>query len=1231
MQNSVAKKLFAVGLAASTALASFAPLAATAAPHAAGTNVNYNGTVWMVMPDGTRRAYTSAGAFLSYGFNSWSTVVEANADDLALPAGSFIPPQDGKVICSDRGADKGTCYLVSGGMKYGFTSAAVFTGRGFSFARSTNGDVSWMGSGPTLINDTTAANLPGVLVNNGGTVQLRGASGNLGIPDVATFSSWGYSFADVVPANAADKGMTQSGVMAMRTPGQLSPTATTGTTPTPGSVTVSAAPNMTPASTIPQGATNVPFLKFTIANGGSSAATVNGVTIARSGAGSTADFSSVYLYQGSSRLTSGRSVNSSTNQAVFNGLNITVPAMGSVTLDVLADICTTSGSVCSANAGAGNVHILTASSVVLSGGGTASGSVSSNAMTIASATSGSVTIAANGGTLTNPKVGEKNVKIAQFQITAGSEEDLTVKRISLINSGSINRSYLTNFKLMQAGTQVASVASIDGKDKINFDLNFSLEKGNNRTFEVYADVDGQAKPTNDTIKIYLEESTDLYAMGKTFGFGARVIRTNYDNSPSDSSNASLTTIDGGQLTIAFNGPAGKDIAKDGRDVEVFNFTITSQSNVEIRQIQFNFNNGGSGTANFNDGTTPNYTDIKIWDTTNNSVVWGPQDLSGTGSATSQTITFTEDIVLNAGQSKVFKMTADVANLADVVDNDKFRATLVTSNLASNNVKNLDNNTFVTTDIVPTGDLNGNQMTVKVPGLTVSLAGTPTSQSFVKGAASVPTVGLNFQASTAKDVKVNSITLTGIIDGDADGVGAAGVDATATPDVYFSDAVITAELYDGATKVGETKSPNSSGVMSFTNLNWTVPAGTTKTLVVKTNTNSSVAAGAKMKVGIAASGVSANDVDGNTVAANGLPINQSITMSAGTTITLTAQGDVALTLVTPSATEGDDSRIVVGGQSNVTMGRFRLAATNEELKLTKARIKVAATSTNSIISLTLWDGATQISGPITPDGSGNADFNSITPDFVVPKNSDKIVTVKASFNTTQSGATSGAALSSIFDGNNNFEMRGTGSSNTLITVGTTSPTSSQVVLRKTKPTIALVALPQTILGAGDQIISKFTVTADAGGRVSLKTMKFDIALSNATLTVNSLTIREAGASSDISTVSSTVAITGGTGVIGFTGEQTVEAGQSKTYELKANVASVVGTGSASVQTKILGDTAVVTGALGGGGARVGATDYNFIWSDNSAAPHNDTDAGSADWTNGTYVKSLPSSNQTLSKS
>src|SRR5262245_35128786 len=121
--NKLAKRIFALGSAVTLALSVLTPLTAVAAVHAVGTNVkSSDGTVWMIMPGNCRRAYTSAGAFLSYGFNSFSQVVDASLEDLALPVcvEGFIPPQDGQIIVADRGDEMNTAYFVSGGQKRGF-------------------------------------------------------------------------------------------------------------------------------------------------------------------------------------------------------------------------------------------------------------------------------------------------------------------------------------------------------------------------------------------------------------------------------------------------------------------------------------------------------------------------------------------------------------------------------------------------------------------------------------------------------------------------------------------------------------------------------------------------------------------------------------------------------------------------------------------------------------------------------------------------------------------------------------------------------------------------------------------------------------------------------------------------------------------------------------------------------------------------------------------------------
>jgi len=188
-----------------------------------GQNIKlFDGTVCLVTFTNQLRCYTSAGAFLSYGFNTFAAVLDANASEAVLPRGSFIPPQDGKILCSDRGADFGTCYLITGGKKAAFTSAAVFVTLGFKFSRVIYGDLSWMESAPNIesVNEDHRA---GVLIGKNETVYLVAPQGLFGIPDIATFYSWGYSFEDVVGAFNGDWSNPQVAVMPARQSGSLNP------------------------------------------------------------------------------------------------------------------------------------------------------------------------------------------------------------------------------------------------------------------------------------------------------------------------------------------------------------------------------------------------------------------------------------------------------------------------------------------------------------------------------------------------------------------------------------------------------------------------------------------------------------------------------------------------------------------------------------------------------------------------------------------------------------------------------------------------------------------------------------------------------------------------------------------------------------------------------------------------------------------------------------------------
>ena len=222
------------------------PFFASATTHNAGTNVLNNGTIYMVTTNSQLRPYTSAGAYLSYGFNSWGNVEQANTNDLALPVGNFIPPRDGKIVCSDRGTDKGTCYLITSGKKAGFTSEDVFNKLGFDFKYALYGDISFLPAADN-ISSTTQTHLPGTLINDNGTVKLVGTAGTVGVPSMDTLKSWGYSLVDVVNANTADKTLPQSDILTPHTSGQLAYNTTTINNP--ANPTPAITPTPTPTST----------------------------------------------------------------------------------------------------------------------------------------------------------------------------------------------------------------------------------------------------------------------------------------------------------------------------------------------------------------------------------------------------------------------------------------------------------------------------------------------------------------------------------------------------------------------------------------------------------------------------------------------------------------------------------------------------------------------------------------------------------------------------------------------------------------------------------------------------------------------------------------------------------------------------------------------------------------------------------------------------------------------
>lgn len=169
--------------------------------------VNYNGTYYLIV-NGVRHGITLPGMLFSYGF-ALNQAKIATAEDIALPEGEILLPGDGVLV---KTATDKTVWLISGGERHGFTSATVFTALGFKFSQVlvvTAPELNKQARGANVDNGS-AAHLPGINVQDGGTIYWIGYGGQRHpYPDLATYNSWNVpnDFTRVLPSNAADRAM----------------------------------------------------------------------------------------------------------------------------------------------------------------------------------------------------------------------------------------------------------------------------------------------------------------------------------------------------------------------------------------------------------------------------------------------------------------------------------------------------------------------------------------------------------------------------------------------------------------------------------------------------------------------------------------------------------------------------------------------------------------------------------------------------------------------------------------------------------------------------------------------------------------------------------------------------------------------------------------------------------------------------------------------------------------
>ncbi len=967
----------------------------------------------------------------------------------------------------------------------------------------------------------------------------------------------------------------------------------------PGDIEISL--GNTPASAVvPKNATRVPFLVMDVEGEG----TLGSLTFERVGAGAPNDFINVYLYDGDKRLTSGRSINSSTHRVTFTGVNYAVSGTSELTL--MADMSGASGNV----NGFRLVDHTSKDNVSYR-------NVEGNLMSISNVDVGKVTVT-KGANPSNPKLGEKEAKVAEFKLAASSTEAVDVYGITLYAGGTVSTSNISNFVLKQAGVEIASTPMVESNDTIvlSFDSPFALGKGDNRNFELYADI-GQSARINDTVITYLENKVDLYSVGSVYGFSVEVdndVTGTYDGG---GSNHSKVTVEGGQITISFQGPSIQDYAVNTKDVQLMRFIVVSQNNVEVRKTNFTF------TTN---GTETDYTNVELYDVDSGEVLAGPWDPESGDSGLPKS--FSDTWSLEAGVERTLAFRADLGNFAPIVGET---VQIELNVFGPTDIRNLDNNRNVDpADIVPSSPVVGNDHKVLDGTASVSVAGTPSAQTYINGSSNLDMAGFVVSAGAGKDSYLKSLT-----------VEAVGANSCSTE----SDCVLTVTLWDGSTQLGQTRSLSSTNMATFSSLNLKIAKGSSKTLTVKTslNTLAAVAGGTTLRYEIPlASDMTLQDSEGNAIVPS-----LAATPLVGPAHTIAAAGTVTVVRA-PNESNVTDSRIVVAGTAGVTLAKFRMTASNEALKLAKVPVDVTAgaTASTEVVNLYLYEGTTMVAGPVTPDGNGLAVFTTFAQDFVIPKNGTNTLSVVADLATTDDAVSGAAIVATLMSSSADFEIRSAGGSNTTIygnVAGLLDVAGNEMRIRKTNLTLSRVALSETnILGTSE--LYKFNVEVTPGKTASIKQLKFEVdngtsgAVAGYELYRNDVLVAQSGGGADVGAVVNVVnAGSIDTVTISYRAavgpkEFELEGGTNQ-FSLKATVGAGV-TVDESITTKLLVDTSLTAGAqtLVDAGAITGFTSgdsANFIWSDMSAVPHDATNGASTpDWANSYLLKSLSLGSQTL---
>ncbi len=1043
-----------------------------------------------------------------------------------------------------------------------------------------------------------------------------GATGYFGAQTQTAVKAW-QTAAGITPAAGYFGPKSRAAFPCSSTGPTTGPTAPAGT-----GLSVSAGTAITNALA-PQGASRVPFTNFNVTAGNDGDVTVNSVTVQRVGPAQNAAFAGTVLIDLDTGMQVGTSKTFNSNHQANIGAPIVVKAGTTKRFQVAGNMASSLSSYAGEAPGLSVIAINTSAAV--SGALPITGAYHTINATL---TVGSLSLDTSNAFAANSSVskeiGTTGQRVSGFRLTAGSSEDVRLKSLTFNQTGSVSGTDLANVMVYVGTTGYPMTASADGKYySATLGSGLVIPKGNQVEVYVTYDVVG-SNSSGRTIIFDVDKTTDIFATGEIYGYGISPSTSGGSSVPTTRANTTETTgtpyLYANAITVT--GAAATTISK-ANEVPAQNIAINVPNQplggyiVDLRGEEMTVASTvvtfATTTASLNSSSP--LTSVTIVDA-NGAVVAGPVDPTCTSSCSA---TFSDTITYKVGRG-VYTIRGKVASGAS--NGAVITATTVPSS-GWTTVKGVTSGNTISLSAFSSFSMNA--MTVKAGALVIGPASSPASQTVTPGGSSVLMANFSFDASqSGEDVRFSSVPtrLTYVTSDETELTSCAIFDGSTS-------------LSTGSNVVNPSESGSSPVDQTFTLDNpVTVTKGTVKTLGVRCNIS-----------GAATNAGTFQWAPGSTAFITDFSISGA---TSGTTITPTSSSGTAATFTIgagSAAVTTDASspayKLAAANTTGSTNSVLKFRATNEDVNLQKIGLQLTNTASSSaadLTTVTLWDGATQIGTATFLDGSTVA-TSTLTSPLVLPKNTDKMITVKANYANVGTGEAvtfSGHLVALDFK---NAEGVGAQSGTTIYPSGSSASSGTRVM--KSFPTFALDSTINNTTGLTDGRLMRFKITADAAGPVGVTQLALNFATTTASLTnVSVFGFEDSSYSTAISGVtaggdlqSTADATVPGTGnvVIGVTtsgGTATaiqIPAGATRYFEVRASVSGSA-TG-ASATTKVLGSSSFPSTSAGvsanpllaASATGVSSSDNVFVWSPNSTTT---AARGDQDWTNGYGVAGLP---------